>query len=192
MENHTGDERGGAERRSRPHGLRQKDSQLGGVLGDVVWYLGELLVGAVDRGALAAALLGAGQVCEAVPSELAAVILCTWSRPQAQRQRQSRKPNPLPSICWWRFTRHAAGEKVVTRWRDFEMRCFCLEQRCLIGTNVADSDATFLMCITSECCICITGAQQEPSSRDTHTHAHAHAHTHTHTHKQTFSILSDT
>lgn len=53
----------------------QCDSQLGGVLGDVIWYSGELLVGAVDRGALAAALLGAGQVGEAVPSQLTAVIL---------------------------------------------------------------------------------------------------------------------
>lgn len=48
--------------------MESEDSQLGGVLRDVVGYFGQLLVGAVHRGALAAALLRAGQVCEAVAS----------------------------------------------------------------------------------------------------------------------------
>lgn len=63
----------------------QHDSQFCGVLRNVVWYFGEFLVGAVDRGALTATLLGAGQVGEAVPSQLAAVILSTWSKSQPQR-----------------------------------------------------------------------------------------------------------
>lgn len=46
----------------------KRDSQFSGVLGYVVRYFGEFLVGAVDRGALTAALLGTGQVSEAVPS----------------------------------------------------------------------------------------------------------------------------
>ena len=46
----------------------QHDSQFGRVLRDVIWYFGEFLVGAVDRGALATALVRAGQVGEAVPS----------------------------------------------------------------------------------------------------------------------------
>lgn len=46
----------------------QRDSQFCSVLRDVIWYFGEFLVGAVDRGALTTALLGAGQVGEAVPS----------------------------------------------------------------------------------------------------------------------------
>lgn len=46
--------------------MESDDSQLGGVLRDVVGYFGQLLVGAVHRGALAAALLRAGQVSEAV------------------------------------------------------------------------------------------------------------------------------
>lgn len=44
------------------------DSQFGGVLGNVIRYFGEFLVGAVDRGALTTALLGTGQVSKAVPS----------------------------------------------------------------------------------------------------------------------------
>lgn len=44
------------------------DSQFSGVLGNVIRYFGEFLVGAVDRGALTTALLGTGQVGEAVPS----------------------------------------------------------------------------------------------------------------------------
>lgn len=43
-------------------------SQFSGVLGNVIGYFGEFLVGAIDRGALAAALLGASQVSEAVTS----------------------------------------------------------------------------------------------------------------------------
>lgn len=43
-----------------------EDSQLGSVLRDVVGYFRQLLVGTVHRGALAAALLRAGQVGEAV------------------------------------------------------------------------------------------------------------------------------
>lgn len=48
--------------------MDRKDSQLGGVLWDVVGYFSQLLVGAVHRGALAAALLRAGQVSKAVAS----------------------------------------------------------------------------------------------------------------------------
>lgn len=51
-----------------PPRIHSEDSQLGGVLRDVVGYFGQLLVGAVHRGALAAALLRAGQVGEAVAS----------------------------------------------------------------------------------------------------------------------------
>lgn len=67
----------------------QHDSQFGSVLRDVIRYFGEFLVGAVDCGALTAALFGAGQVGEAVPSKLAAVILGTWSQSQAQRHQRS-------------------------------------------------------------------------------------------------------
>lgn len=38
----------------------QRDSQFCSVLRDVIWYFGEFLVGAVDRGALTTALLRAG------------------------------------------------------------------------------------------------------------------------------------
>lgn len=44
------------------------DSQFCGVLWNVIWYFGEFLVGAVDRGALTTTLLRAGQVSEAVTS----------------------------------------------------------------------------------------------------------------------------
>ncbi len=60
------------------------DSQFGGVLGDVIWYFGEFLVGTVHCGALTAALLWASQVSEAVPSELTAVILRTCPQSQAR------------------------------------------------------------------------------------------------------------
>lgn len=71
------------------------DSQFGSVLGDVIRDFGEFLVGAVDRGALTAALLGAGQVCEAIPSQFTPIILGTWSQTQTGRQPMSSSPNNL-------------------------------------------------------------------------------------------------
>lgn len=56
----------------------RRHSQFCCVLRDVVGDSGEFLVGAVDRRALTATLLGAGQVGEAVPAQLAPVILRTW------------------------------------------------------------------------------------------------------------------
>lgn len=97
-EEEEGGDRGWSKVSSLPHTDRlcsrklQHDSQFGGVLGDVIWYFGEFLVGAVHRGALTAALLWAGQVGEAVPSKLTAVIFSTWSQSQSQRHR-------VPSSC---------------------------------------------------------------------------------------------
>lgn len=110
-------------------GQVQRDSQFGGVLGDVVRYLGEFLVGAVDRGALAAALLGAGQVGEAVPSELAAVVLRTWPQPQAQAKCHT-TASPLEGLVPWCLVLDAASntntggkarEEVVIQGDNFEL-----------------------------------------------------------------------
>lgn len=49
--------------------------QIGGVFGEVAGDAGQLLVGAVHNGALAATLLGAHEVHEALAAEPAAVIL---------------------------------------------------------------------------------------------------------------------
>ena len=54
--------------------------QLRGILRYMVRDLGELLAGAVDRGALTAALLWAGQVSEAVSPQLRAVVLRTYTQ----------------------------------------------------------------------------------------------------------------
>ena len=102
----------------------QLDSQFCGVLGNVIWYFGEFLVGAVDRGALAATLLGAGQVGEAVPSELAAVILstCSQSQPQCHCTPSPRKHTPVPAFTATVPTQtlRTAKVKVVTQQGDFE------------------------------------------------------------------------
>lgn len=62
------------------------DLQVGDIFREVAWDAGQLLVGAVHNSALAAALLGAHEVHEALTAEPAAVILGAWEGPKRGRQ----------------------------------------------------------------------------------------------------------
>lgn len=88
----------------------QRDSQFGGVLRDVIRYFGEFLVGAVDCGALTAALFRAGQVSEAVPSQLTAVIFRTWPQSQPLMSLNAlTMQESNPSVYWYRFQQKHCG-----------------------------------------------------------------------------------
>lgn len=58
------------------------DLQVSGILGEVAWDAGQLLVGAVHNGALAAALLRAHEVHEALTAESVAIILRAYVGPK--------------------------------------------------------------------------------------------------------------
>lgn len=74
------------------------DLQVGDVFREVAWDAGQLLVGAVHNSALAAALLGAHEVHEALTAEPAAVILGAWEGPKRGRQRH---PSSMQSPRLW-------------------------------------------------------------------------------------------
>lgn len=58
------------------------DLQVSGILGEVAWDAGQLLVGAVHNGALAAALLRAHEVHETLTAESVAIILRAYVEPK--------------------------------------------------------------------------------------------------------------
>ena len=71
--------------------LPPEHSQVGDVFGEVAGDAGQLLVGAVHDGALAAAPVWAHEVHEALAAEPAAVILRAWG---AKEGRQHHQPGP--------------------------------------------------------------------------------------------------
>lgn len=159
----------------------QHDSQFSRVLRDVIRYFGEFLVGAVNCGPLTPALFRAGQVSEAVPSQLTAVIFRTWPQLQPLTSLNAltmQESNPSVNVyCFqqkreWPMWRLWYNGRIL---RKLHRGCvaFCLEQELSKCTKHVQKTLVVMIEYNFPCrhyikMLRLYHSLKEPSSQDIH------------------------